>query len=522
MAGGLLLSLGGNALIPPDEEGDIKQQVSRAREVFRTLLPLIVRHERCLLVHGNGPQVGHELLRSEVAEKEGDLFHLPLDVLVADCQGAMGYVLQRELGSLLRQAGDERPVVTLVTQVRVDPADPAFGSPTKPVGRFHDAVEVEELRNRFGWDMVEDAGRGWRRVLPSPRPLSVIESAAIEALWEAGALVIAGGGGGIPVIGQGPALDGAEAVIDKDLTTALLARALEPELVVMVTGVDAVQRSFGTPEAEVLTDVTTAQLRGLAAAGEFAPGSMGPKIEALIDLVEAVEGCEALVSSPESLSEALVGRAGTRIRSVGGGGEQRGQGGGRMAMFGSSQERTRMEPNDVKQVLAASPTFVGFNEAEIGVIAEAGEVKEVASGENLIEEGGAGHSAYLVLSGDGDVYKKGPETGKQHHLARVEAGQILGEIGLLLEHSRSATITAGDEFVVFELTQDAFNSLLDANDSAARKLLTTIARHVARRSREVNERLVGFLEHPEEHVDKPTRVDLSGLKDRYRRGLSYV
>jgi len=516
------LSLGGNALIPPGEEGDIRQQVSRAREVFRTLVPLIARHRRCLLVHGNGPQVGNELLRSEVAEKEGGLFHLPLDVLVADCQGAMGYVLQRELGSLLRQAGDERPVVTLVTQVCVDPADPAFQSPTKPVGQFHDAEEAEDLRDRFGWDMVEDAGRGWRRVVPSPRPLSVIENAGIEALWEAGALVIAGGGGGIPVIERDLCLDGAEAVIDKDLTTALLARSLEPELVVMVTGVDAVQRGFGTAEAEVLPEVTTAQLRGLAAAGEFAPGSMGPKIEALIEIVDAVEGCGALVSSPESLAEALAGRAGTWIRPVAGSTEQRGQGGGPMAMFRSSQERTRMEPNDVKQALATSPTFVGFDEAELEVIAAAGVVKQVVSGENLIDEGGAGHSAYVVLGGDGDVYKKGPETGKQHHLAKVEAGQILGEIGLLLEHSRSATITAGDDFVVFELTQDAFNGLLDANDTAARKLLTTIARHVARRSREVNERLVGFLEHPEEYIEKPTRVDLSGLKDRYRRGLSYI
>jgi CRP-like cAMP-binding protein len=181
-----------------------------------------------------------------------------------------------------------------------------------------------------------------------------------------------------------------------------------------------------------------------------------------------------------------------------------------------------MELNDVKQVLASSPTFVGFSDAEIEVIAKAGQVQQVGSGENLIEEGGAGHSAYIVLSGDGDVFKRGPESGKQHHLAKVESGQILGEIGLLLEHSRSATIKAGHEFVVFELSQDAFNGLLDANDSAARKLLATIARHVARRSREVNDRLVGFLEHPEDHVEKPTRVDLSGLKEKFRRGLSYV
>jgi carbamate kinase len=314
MANGLVLSLGGNALIRPGEEGDIDQQVSRARETFRVLTPLILQHERCLLVHGNGPQVGNELLRSEVAETEGGLFHLPLDVLVADCQGVMGYVLQRELANLLRDAGHEREVVTVVTQVRVDPADPAFGAPSKPVGRFHDEAGAAEMTRRFGWTMAEDAGRGRRRVVPSPRPSSVVEGEAIEALWRAGSVVIAGGGGGIPVVEGGRGLAGSEAVVDKDRTTALLVRALKPELVLMVTGVAAVERGFGTPEAEPLGEATTADLRALAAAGEFAPGSMGPKIEALVDMVEAVDGCEALVTSPESLPEALAGRSGTRIR----------------------------------------------------------------------------------------------------------------------------------------------------------------------------------------------------------------
>lgn len=181
-----------------------------------------------------------------------------------------------------------------------------------------------------------------------------------------------------------------------------------------------------------------------------------------------------------------------------------------------------MELQQVKEVLSASPSFTGFDDAEIEEIARAGDVTSVDAGHVLIDEGGSGRSAYVVLGGSGDVYKKGPETGKDHHLAKVEPGQILGEIGLLLEHSRSATIKAGDGFTVFELSQDAFNELLDSNSSAARKLLTTIARGVARRSREVNERLVAFLEHPEEHVEKRTRVDLSGLKDRFRRGLSYV
>ena len=181
-----------------------------------------------------------------------------------------------------------------------------------------------------------------------------------------------------------------------------------------------------------------------------------------------------------------------------------------------------MKLEEVKEVLASSPTFAGFDDAEIEEIAKAGQVSTVESGTNLIDEGDAGSAAYVVLGGTGDVYKKGPDTGKDHHLAKVEPGQILGEIGLLLEHSRSATISAGDGFTVFELSQEKFNALLDSNSSAARKLLTTIARGVARRSREVNERLVAFLEHPDEHVEKKTRVDLSGLKDRYRRGLSYI
>jgi carbamate kinase len=312
MGQGLVLSLGGNALIRPGEEGNVLQQVRRARETFRALLPLLVRHERVLLVHGNGPQVGNELLRSEIAE-EGGLFHLPLDVLVADCQGAMGYVLQRELGNLLLQGGSPREVVTLVTQALVDPTDPGFFHPTKPVGRFHDEASARVGQERHGWQMVEDAGRGWRRVVPSPRPLEIVEAAAVEALWRLGVVVVAGGGGGIPVVRAGGVLSGVEAVVDKDRVTALLARRLEPELVVMITGSDGVYRGFGTPEAQRLERVTTAELSALAAAGEFPPGSMAPKVEALRDVVEAVEGCEALVTSPESLSEALAGRSGTRI-----------------------------------------------------------------------------------------------------------------------------------------------------------------------------------------------------------------
>jgi CRP-like cAMP-binding protein len=181
-----------------------------------------------------------------------------------------------------------------------------------------------------------------------------------------------------------------------------------------------------------------------------------------------------------------------------------------------------MELNEVKQVLSTSPTFVGFSDEELGDIAQAGRIRQVPNGKNLIDEGDSGRAAFVVLGGTGDVFKLGPDTGKQHHLATVEPGQILGEIGLLLEHSRSATIKAGDGFVAFELSQDAFNTLLDENNTAARKLLQAIARHVARRSRETNERLIGFLEHPEDHVEKKTRVDLSGLKERYRRGLSYI
>lgn len=314
MADGLLLSLGGNALIRPGEEGDIPQQVSRARETFRTLAPLIARHSRVALVHGNGPQVGNELLRSEIAELEGGLFRLPLDVLVADCQGAMGYVLQRELGNALGEAGDSRPVATVVTQVEVDADDPAFARPSKPVGHFHSEEEARELRERSGWEMAEDAGRGWRRVVPSPRPVGIVELAALSALWNEGVLVVAGGGGGVPVVRTRSGLDGWEAVVDKDRTTALLARALEPELLVMVTGVDAVRVGFGTPAERALQEASSSQLRELAAAGEFPAGSMGPKIEALVETVEAVEGCEALVTSPEALPEALAGNAGTRIR----------------------------------------------------------------------------------------------------------------------------------------------------------------------------------------------------------------
>ncbi len=311
---GLILALGGNALIGAGEEKSIPQQYRRAEETLRRILPLVEQHQHVLIVHGNGPQVGNELLRSEIAEAQ--LFPLPLDVLVADCQGVMGYLLQQALANLMAEQGIERSVLTIVTQVVVAEDDPAFASPSKPVGGFLSEEQAGEEKRR-GWDVVEDAGRGWRRVVPSPQPLQVVELEGIRAMYESGAIVLAAGGGGIPVVRKGPRLEGIEAVIDKDNVTALLAGELKPVRLVMLTAVDELHIGHATPDERSLGEVDAAELREHYRAGEFSRGSMGPKVACVLSYLEGasdVDGRSALITSPEALGEALAGRAGTKVR----------------------------------------------------------------------------------------------------------------------------------------------------------------------------------------------------------------
>ncbi len=305
----LVLAFGGNALLPdPDDPGAAER---RAAEFAEALLLLLPEHSGMVLVHGNGPQVGTILLRVEATRDR--LPPEPLDVLVAETQGSIGYLLVRALRNVLDRHRRHVEVATVVTQVLVDPDDSAFRNPTKPIGPFYEPEEGRRLQEEKGWDMVEVRGRGLRRVVPSPAPLEVVELHTISDAARHGHLVVAGGGGGIPVRrdlhGE---VAGVEAVIDKDRTAALLATSLRAAGFVILTGVDGAYRSFGEPDQEALPRLTAAEARELLAAGEFPPGSMGPKIEATADYAEAL-GRPGLITSVEAVPAALRGEAGTWI-----------------------------------------------------------------------------------------------------------------------------------------------------------------------------------------------------------------
>jgi carbamate kinase len=264
-----------------------------------------------VLTHGNGPQVGFNLLRSELAAAVAP--PLPLDVLGAQTQGSIGYLIQQILGNELRSRDIRKRVVTVVTQTLVDRGDPAFHRPTKPVGPFYEPDEAERLRAARQWEMIEDAGRGWRRVVPSPMPLEIVERLVIKGLVFQSIVVIAAGGGGIPVVRRSDgALEGVEAVIDKDLATSLLAQAIGADLLLISTAVERVALNYGTPEQQDLARMTVDEAKRYLSGGHFLPGSMGPKVLASLRFVEAT-GAEALITSPEAIERALAGRTGTRI-----------------------------------------------------------------------------------------------------------------------------------------------------------------------------------------------------------------
>ena len=264
-----------------------------------------------VLSHGNGPIVGNILIRNESVRDQ--IPPMPLDVCGADSEGGIGYMLQQALQNELRRLRIDRPVVTLVTQVIVDERDPAFRRPTKPIGPFYTQERARTLAKEKGWTVVEDAGRGWRRVVPSPRPLEIVEIAAIRKLVEEGMIVIAAGGGGIPVARQWDgSLHGVEAVIDKDLASSLLARLLGVEALVIVTGVERVAVNFNKPEQREIRSAHASELERLLGEGHFPPGSMAPKIQAAIEFVRG-DGRSVVITSPEKIGEAMEGRAGTRV-----------------------------------------------------------------------------------------------------------------------------------------------------------------------------------------------------------------
>ena len=263
------------------------------------------------MTHGNGPQVGFILLRSELASNV--LHTVPLDSCGADTQGALGYMIQQLLGNRLARAKAEIPVVTVVTQVVVDGDDPAFSNPTKPIGPFYDEDRARHYERTEGWAIVEDAGRGWRRVVPSPIPREIVELEAISALLGAGFVVVGVGGGGIPVVrDEHGDLRGAEAVIDKDYASGLLATGLKADLFLISTAVEQVCLNYGKPDERPLDYMTVAEAEQYLKEGHFAPGSMDPKIKAVVQFLKR-GGKEALITSPENLARALRGETGTRI-----------------------------------------------------------------------------------------------------------------------------------------------------------------------------------------------------------------
>jgi carbamate kinase len=296
-----VVALGGNALIRPGDRGTAAEQAARLREAARSLKPLFAE-PRLVITHGNGPQVGNELLRQERAADE--VPPLPLYLAVAQTQAEIGALIEAELGPI---AG--RPIACLLTHVVVGETDPAFERPTKPIGPFYSSEQAGTLERERGWTLVDERGRGWRRAVPSPAPLEVVELAQIRSLLDSGALPVACGGGGIPVVRRDGRLQGVEAVIDKDRASALLAAALGADRLVILTDVGAVRRGFGTPREEEVRELSTDEADALLA--ELAEGSMRPKVEAAIAVARA--GGEAIITALDRVEDALAGRAGTKI-----------------------------------------------------------------------------------------------------------------------------------------------------------------------------------------------------------------
>ncbi|MGH2788857.1 MAG: carbamate kinase [Actinomycetota bacterium] len=311
----LVVALGGNAISRAGDEPSVGAQFERTRATAELLVPIIEsgRH-RLVITHGNGPQVGNILLRSDLATEAGVLPPLPIDSAVADTQGAMGYMLQQCLSNALWESGIRIPVVTVVTQVIVDEDDPDFADPSKPIGRFYDEAKARALQSEYGWTIKKDKSSGkWRRVVPSPDPKEIVEEDIVRELLEEGVIVIACGGGGVPVVtGEGGSLKGVDAVIDKDLASALLAGAIGAEIFAIVTEVDRVYIDFNGPNEAGLDDVDIDVLRRYQADDQFPSGSMGPKVKAAIGYIERGGG-RAIITSPEALEDALEGKAGTHV-----------------------------------------------------------------------------------------------------------------------------------------------------------------------------------------------------------------
>lgn len=306
-----VIAIGGNSLVKDKQHQSVEDQYEAARETCHHIAGMIAQGWDVAIGHGNGPQVGFVLRRSELAHHE--LHEVPLEVCGADTQGAIGYALQQNLYNEFRQRGVDKRAVTIVTQVLVDRQDAAFQNPAKPIGSFMDKDKARERRQNEGWDVVQDAGRGWRRVVPSPLPQDVIELQAVKELIAKGFVVITVGGGGIPVVkNEDGSLQGVAAVIDKDFASALLVNSIEADLFLISTSVEKVYLNFARPDQKAIDRVTVAEAKAYIEQGHFARGSMLPKVQAIIGFLEA-GGKEALITDPPNIERALKGETGTRI-----------------------------------------------------------------------------------------------------------------------------------------------------------------------------------------------------------------
>ena len=308
-----VVAIGGNSLIKSKQLQTVQDQYKAAQETSTHLVDMIEAGWDIAVGHGNGPQVGFILRRSEIAHKAEGMHEVPLDVCGADSQGAIGYSLQQTIHNELKKRGIDKTAATVITQVRVDANDPAFQAPAKPIGTFMEEDEAMQKKEELGWNVVEDAGRGWRRVVASPIPVEIMELEAIKALIDSGTITITVGGGGIPVIESEGGVIGTAAVIDKDFASAFLANEINADLLLISTAVEKVSLNFGKPDQVDLDQITVAEAKKYLEEGtHFAKGSMEPKIKAIVKFLEQ-GGKEAIVTNPENIGRALKGKTGTRI-----------------------------------------------------------------------------------------------------------------------------------------------------------------------------------------------------------------
>jgi carbamate kinase len=306
-----LIAFGGNALLPENQRGLQEEQMRNAQKAAKLMVHIVGKGYELIIVHGNGPQVGNLLIQMEEAVTKIPPF--TLEVCDAMTEGSMGYMLERAIVNELRTRSLDKEVATLITEVIVDREDPAFQNPTKPVGPFYSKYRAQMLAKEKKWAMIEDAGRGYRKVVPSPKPIDVVSKWTVRDLVHAGRIVIAAGGGGIPIIINGRGLfKGMEAVIDKDYVASLIAREVKVDLFIILTNIERVYLDYGTPQERPVDVMTASEAREYLSQGQFPAGSMGPKIEAAIEYIQA-GGKEVLITSASHLKAALIKRSGTRI-----------------------------------------------------------------------------------------------------------------------------------------------------------------------------------------------------------------